>query len=145
MDITFNIPHVFYPGSSRDDNADALRALLDCLIRLNQVFIRRHAPLGLYHSRVVYGRTEVWDTIPALYDRGYGDCKSLTAALIAEYRMKGIECSPVFRWIDSPRGDGAVLYHILVMKYGAGGNIEFEDPSKRLGMRANENAYFRGY
>jgi hypothetical protein len=144
MDITFNIPHVFHPGSSRDDNADALRALLDCLIRLNQVCIRSHAPLGLDHSGVRYGRTDIWDTIPALYQRGYGDCKSLTAALIAEYRLKGIECSPVFRWSDNPNGNGDVLYHILVMKQTRT-SVEFEDPSKRCGMRDDEMSYFQGH
>ncbi len=140
MDITFNIPHVFHPGSSQEDNAYALRDLLDCLIQLNLVYLRSNAALGLYHSGVRYGRTQIWDTIPALYERGYGDCKSLTAALIAEYRMKGIACSPVFRWIERGDGSGAVDYHILVQTAKG-----FEDPSKVLGMGQNENAQFRQY
>ncbi len=139
MDITFSIPHAFFPDSSQEDNAYALRALLDCLIRLNLVYLRSHSPASLYRSGVRYGRTQVWDTIPALYERGYGDCKSLTAALIAEYRVKGIQAMPSFRF--NPRNDGSGMsdYHINVqMPDGT-----FEDPSRVLGMGANENAYFR--
>lgn len=137
MQITLDLPHVFFPGSNSEDNAYALRALLDCLITLNRAYLRNHAAevKPLYQSGVVYGRTQVWDTIPALYARGYGDCKSLTAALIAEYREKGIACNPVFRWIQRP--NGVRDFHILVQR----GN-EFEDPSKVLGMGKNENAHF---
>ncbi len=136
MDITFNVPHVFYPGSSHDENADALRILLDGLIRLNLAYLRHHSVPALYQSGVVYGRTEIWDTIPALYARKFGDCKSLTAALIAEYHVKGIEARPVFRF--NPRRDGGLDYHILVQT----GN-QFEDPSKVLGMGRDENKHFR--
>lgn len=143
MQITFSLPHVFYPGSSRDEDASALRALLECLIRLNQAYLRVHAVPGLYQSGVVYGRTEVWDTIPALYERGYGDCKSLTAALVAEYRKKGIIAQPVFRWVQRPNGGGSD-YHILVQREAcAECPTGFEDPSKVLGMGKNENAHFR--
>lgn len=137
MQITFDLPHVFFPGSSSEENAYALRALLDCLITLNRAYLRNHAVPALYRSGVVYGRTKVWDTIPALYQRGYGDCKSLSAALIAEYREQGIECQPVFRWVQ--RANGVKDFHILVQR----GNV-FEDPSKQLGMGKNENVHFRG-
>lgn len=132
MQITFNLPHVFFPGSPRDEDADALKALLDCLIQLNQDFLRKHSVPALYRSGVFYARTEIWDTIPALYSRGFGDCKSLTAALVAEYRMRGIDCRPVFRWIDG--ANGSKNYHILVQTREG-----FEDPSKVLGMGQNEN------
>jgi hypothetical protein len=138
MQITFDLPHVFFPGSHSEDNAYALRALLDCLITLNRAYLRNHAATvkPLYQSGVVYGRTQVWDTIPALYQRGYGDCKSLSAALIAEYREQGKQCSPVFRWVE--RSNGVKDFHILVQC-----GDTFEDPSKVLGMGANENAHFR--
>lgn len=132
MQITFNLPHVFFPGSPRDEDADALKALLDCLIALNIAFLEKNRVPTLYQSPVFYRRTEIWDTIPALYNRGYGDCKSLTAALVAEYRMKGIACRPVFRWYDGP--DGSKNYHILVQTRDG-----FEDPSKVKGMGRNEN------
>lgn len=129
------MPHVFFPGASRVENAQALRILLDCLIDLNRVFLRAHAAPTLYQSGVRYGRTRLWEPIPALYARQYGDCKSLSAALIAEYREQGIEADPVFRFNPNPNGTND--FHILV--HTARG---FEDPSKVLGMGSNENAHF---
>jgi hypothetical protein len=86
---------------------------------------------------VVYGRTKLWEPIPALYQRGYGDCKSLTAALIAQYRKKRIACEPVFRWVRKPERQGETDYHILVHT-----DKGFEDPSKVLGMGADENSNY---
>jgi len=137
MQITFNLPHVFHPGSSPTENGYVLKAMLDCLININLAYLRDHVVPSLYRSHVVYGRTSLWEPIPALYERGYGDCKSLTAALIAEYIRDGIECAPVFRWIrtKNPKRWGETDYHILV--HTARG---FEDPSKVKGMGQNENA-----
>jgi len=137
MQITLDLPHVFFPGSHSEDNAYALRALLECLININRAYLRNHAVPALYRSGVVYGRTQIWDSIPALYKKGYGDCKSLTAALIAEYRNQGIECKPVFRWRNRESAPGVRDFHILV--HTAKG---FEDPSKVLGMGKNENEPF---
>lgn len=134
----WNLPHVFTPTSSEDDNAYALRCLLDCLIGLNNSFIRYGGNIRipkLYESGVRYKRTQVWDTLPALYQRGYGDCKSLTAALIAQYTAQGVECAPVFRFARRPDGSGSLDFHILVQTAAA-----FEDPSKILGMGSNEVA-----
>lgn len=135
MEITFNLPHVFLPGSHRDDNALALNCLLECLVGINICLLQHHSYPTLYRSGVVYGRTQIWETIPALYRRGYGDCKSLSCALIAQYRLAGVECEPVFRFVD--RRDGGTDYHILVQTAS-----RFEDPSKVLGMGARENARF---
>lgn len=138
MDITFSIPHVFYPGSDQDENAYALRALLDCLVRLNRGYLRSHSVPTLYRSGVRFGRTKEWDSIPALYAKKVGDCKSLSAALIAEYLEQGIPCRPGFRWI--PGSNGQMLYHILVQTANG-----WEDPSKKLGMLdggRNENDWF---
>lgn len=135
MDITFNIPHAFYPGSSPETNADALRALLDGLILLNLAYLRTHTVPALYQSGVRYGRTEVWDTIPALYEKGYGDCKSLTAAMIAERLVRGVQAYPVFRFDYRKDGSGELDFHILVQNPDG----TFEDPSKVLGMGQNEN------
>lgn len=138
--VTFTLPDVFDPTSSAEENAYALRALLDCLTALNSVFLKTHTVPDLYRSRVRYQRTQVWDTIPALYGRGYGDCKSLTAARVAQYRKQGIDCKPVFRWIRRPDGSNATDFHILVQRQAANGAIVFEDPSKNRGMGKNENA-----
>lgn len=134
MQITFDLPHVFNPASKAEENAPALKALLECLININIAFRKRYpsAP-SLYRSGVVYNRTLSWDSIPALYHRGYGDCKSLSAALIAEYRIAGVQANPVFRWVKNPNGN--TDFHILVQTQNG-----FEDPSKRLGMGEHENA-----
>ncbi len=136
MHIRFNMPHVFFPGAPTVENAEALRILLDCLINLNRVYLRSHSAPALYQSGVRYGRTRLWEPIPALYARGYGDCKSLSAAFIAQAREKGYHADPVFRWVRNAQ-TGNIDFHILVqMAHG------FEDPSKRLGMGSNENAHF---
>ena len=140
MQIVFNLPQVFSQGSDRAENSLVLRALLDNLIRINLIYLACESDRGrpvpsLYRSGVRYGRTVWWEPIPALYERGFGDCKSLTAALIAEYRNEGIPCNPVHRWIDGP--NGTTNYHILVQTERG-----FEDPSKVLGMGKDENAYF---
>lgn len=130
MQIPFNLPHVFNPYSSRVENAYVLRALLDCLVRVDIAYLKRHSVPRLYRSGVVYGRTTLWEPIPALYARHYGDCKSLSCALIAEYTLRGIKCQPTFRWHKS--GDNTD-YHILVQTING-----FEDPSKKLGMSSEK-------
>lgn len=141
MQIIFNLPQVFGEGSDRAENSLVLKQLLDTLISINIVYLKnqqlaKRAVPPLYRSGVRYGRTIWWEPIPALYARRFGDCKSLTAALIAEYRLRGIPAEPVHRWITSPTG--ATFYHILVQT-----DKGFEDPSKVLGMGKDENAYFK--
>jgi hypothetical protein len=129
--------HWFQPDTSPVENAHALRALLDCLIAVNQSYLRFHPSTpDLYKSGVVYERVTEWLPIPALYRLGVGDCKSLACALIAQYRAAGIACDPSFRWIERPHSDEMVRdFHILV-EIAPG--MKFEDPSKILGMGANE-------
>lgn len=135
MEITYNLGHVFRPGSSATEDAEVLRALLDCLIRIDIAFLRSHPnTLPLYQAGVRYGRTEIWEPIPALYARRYGDCKSLSAARIAELAVKRVEARPVFRWVQRP--NGAKDFHILVQTLGG-----WEDPSKRLGMTGADTRY----
>jgi hypothetical protein len=154
VDIVYSLPHLFHPGISPRENAEGLRVLLDCLVALNCWYLRHHPARPLYAAGVVYARTDDWETIPALYADGYhgtdkpgsnhparrgvfGDCKSLTAALIAEYRMRGVNAEPVFRF--APMGNGEQMFHILVRTPQG-----WEDPSARLGMGRDELAYFRG-
>jgi hypothetical protein len=132
MLIAFNCGHVFRPDASKVDNALALRALLDCLVDLNVAYLKHHPALGLYQSGVFYKRTLEWEPIPALYERGYGDCKSLATALIAQYRLQGIAAEPVFRFMppfNAGKVDEYTLFHILIQT-----DAGFEDPSKDLGM-----------
>lgn len=140
MQIVFNLPQVFHLGSDRVENAEVLKTLLEALIRINVIYIKSMQRRGktvplLYKSGVVYARTIWWESIPALYQRGWGDCKSLTCALVAERRVRGIESQPVFRF--NPREE-STDYHILEQNKKG-----YEDPSKVLGMGRDENAWFR--
>lgn len=126
--IVFRIVDAFNLRSTARQNAIALEALLRCLIDLNILWLQQYPYTPrLYESGVVYARTQIWDTIPALYARGFGDCKSLTAARIAELFIAGIASVPVFRFDAQPEG---TMFHILVMLL----NGLNEDPSKILGM-----------
>lgn len=130
MKLLWDLPHVFYPGSSPEENTRALAILLQCLVDLDDGYLMHNAAPPLYRSGVIYGRTEVWDTIKACLDKGFGDCKTLTAWRIAELRRAGIEAAPVFRWVARSSNPAVLDYHILVgLPDGS-----FEDPSRILGM-----------
>jgi hypothetical protein len=139
--FTFDLPFLFCAGSTPVQDGAALQALLDGLIAFNIEYRQRRRNLpDLHVSGVRYGRTDIWDTTPALrYGRKppeangipYGDCKSLSADLVAQYRCKGIEAKPVFRWVRTSQNTKD--YHILVLTPNG-----FEDPSKDLGMGTDE-------
>lgn len=133
MQIALNLPHVFTADASPVENAKCLRALMTCLVHINMSYLQHHSVLPLYRSGVVYGRTTLWEPIPAVIQRGYGDCKSLAAWLVAERRARYYCAKPVFRWIMRP--DRGTDFHILVQT-----DAGFEDPSKVLGMGTHENA-----
>lgn len=138
--VVFSLKHLFVPGSNERDNAIALECLMDCLISLNIAHLSYHRELPLYQSGIRYGRTKEWDPIPEMYARGYGDCKSLSAALIAEYRLRAISARPSFRFLPVKDRFGVLTdfkYHILVQTDGG-----FEDPSKDFGMGRDENKWF---
>ncbi len=133
--VVFGIDDAFNMQSSNNANATALRALLDCLIDLNLIFLDTYPNTpGLYEARVFYyfmPTRAPWDTIPTLFSRGYGDCKSLVAARIAELRKHGQTAKPVFRHIKSKWG---TMFHILLQH----DNGNFECPSRILGMRTGQ-------
>lgn len=136
MQITYNLPHVFSPGTNPEENAPVLQALLEALIAINIDYLKRYPYTPkLYDSHVYYERTYWWEPVTALYIRGFGDCKSLTALRVAELRLQGISAKPVFRFARNPRG--GTDFHILVQTPNG-----FEDPSKLRGMGANEVARF---
>lgn len=139
MQICFNLSGVFTASSSTLENAIVLRALLEALTQANVAYLRNHSAPKLYNSGVVYGRTVEWERIPDVMRRGYGDCKSLSAWLIAEYRMKGQAAKPKFRWKRRDAfGTGIPDFHILVL-----GPNGLEDPSRKLGMNRDEMSYMQ--
>jgi hypothetical protein len=129
--IVFSIDDAFHPRASKDANAKALRALLDCLIELDILCYNANPSLPyLYNSGIVYHLMPTkapWDTIPSMVQRGYTDCKSLVAARIAELRRAGKTAMPVFRNITDGWG---TMFHILILH----GNGHWECPSRNLGM-----------
>lgn len=130
MRICLDLGAVFYPAASDEDNALALQALLEALTAIDRIYLRRYRGQvpKLYASGVRYGRTQVWDSIPDMLTRRFGDCKSLTAMRIAELREADEAARPVFRFAVNPQ-TGRKDFHILVLRGRA-----FEDPSRILGM-----------
>ncbi len=140
--VVWSLPDVFTKDAPFDENAHALKCLLDCLVQLNLSYLKYGPKISiptLYDSSVYYKRTQIWDTIPALYSRGFGDCKSLSAALVAQYLSQGKEAAPVFRFVRRNDGSGSLDFHILVQTAEG-----FEDPSKVKGMGSVEVAPIRG-
>lgn len=134
--VVFKIDRAFSPRASKDANARALEVLLAALCALDRLWLASHRSVPLYQTPVYYARTMVWDTIPALYGRGFGDCKSLSACRVAELRSQGIWCRPVFRFQGTP---SATMFHILLMFEDG----SWECPSAALGMHvAQERADF---
>ncbi|MCL2428615.1 MAG: hypothetical protein FWD12_05225 [Alphaproteobacteria bacterium] len=133
--VVFKIEGAFTRHTSKAANAAALRALMDCLVSLDLLCLDAFPDLPpLYESGTWYHLMPYqypWDTVPSLYERGYGDCKSLAALRIAELKRAGIDATPVFRHLANDRG---TMFHILVWR----GDGQWECPSRILGMRTAE-------
>lgn len=138
--VVFTIDRAFGTRGSDRMNAAALRIMMECLIELDSIWLAFHSSTPrLYESGVYYRRTLLWDTIPCLLARGWGDCKSLAAMRVAENHRDGIWSRSVYRFLP---GNTSTMYHILVMYgeagfysgIGASADGQWEDPSKALGM-----------
>lgn len=113
---------------------ERLRAMLDCLVRLNLIHLRENPRTPpLYQAGVRYLRErlghEAWKDIAGVMRDRHGDCEDLACWRVAELQRAGVKAEPAFT-VRKLRGRR--LYHILV-RYANG---TFEDPSRRLGMRA---------
>lgn len=109
-------------------------ALLRCLTKVNKWSLNKWTFPTLYDSGAVryveepMGQ-EIWQSIPALYKRGIGDCEDLTSARVAELDHFGINARE--KLVQTGRSDsGGRLFHFLVEHK----NGRLEDPSKILGM-----------
>lgn len=140
----FELSKLFVVGrnspSDQLANGQALNVLLEALVELNVAWLHNRNEVPLYECGVVYGRTDEWEPYPSLRMRGFGDCKSLAALKVAEYRLCGVPAELSHRWMR--RQDGFVMYHILVEPEPLRQPGVYEDPSKVLGMNANEFSYF---
>ena len=125
------------------ESIEVLAAMMNCLIEMNSIHLRRHpnTPL-LYQSGVRYEEepigAEFWRDIPTVLRYGVADCEDLAGWLIAEKRVRfGIPATaliiPQLRQPTAARPEGSFLYHIAVATPDAPGGVD--DPSKRLGMK----------
>ncbi len=118
--------------SVRQDPA-IYRALVECLVRVDQWALSKwHFP-PLYQSGIVYeaepAGVEVWQSSPALDLRGRGDCEDLAAHRTSEHRFDGREATTNMD-LSGRTSFGGRLYHFNVrLKDGS-----IEDPSRVLGM-----------
>lgn len=141
MLIEFDLDHLYFPGSDAVMDLQSARELVQCLVRLNLIYLTRARDLGkriprLYDSGVRYGEVNTWEAIPTVYRKRLTDCKNLTPIVIAEKLFyEGVRTQPAFRWVEN--ADGTVDYHILVQN-----GSEFQDPSLDLGMNQADAAKF---
>lgn len=76
---------------------------------------------------------DVWQDIPTLLGRKFGDCKDLACFRAAELVVKDkIQARPYVK--RKFFADGFALYHVVVLLP----NGEFEDPSIALGMPVSQ-------
>ena len=120
-----------------EESIEDLSAMLDCLIRINENFLRRrpNTPL-LYQAGIRYQEeplgAEFWRDIPTTLQYREGDCEDLSCWLIAEKRVRfGIPARPII--YPQLRPNGRYLYHIAVATPDVPGGVD--DPSRRLGMK----------
>lgn len=111
-----------------DGPAEMNRAM-DVLIALDMVYLNAHRnEKPLYRAGVRYDDPGVlaWYTTPILYNKGKGDCKSLTGARVAELRVTGEDPKAAAHFKQVTRR----MWHVLVKR----GDGSLEDPSAKLGM-----------
>jgi hypothetical protein len=127
---------VLYPRHSVPPDPDALEAVAEGLVRLNEWYFTTAAERGvpvpiLYRSGVVYRREapgeEVWesaaDVLGVMSDRA-GDCEDLAAWRAAELRVFGGDPDAFVKIIRTRRGS----FHAVVQR----GDGVIEDPSRVL-------------
>jgi hypothetical protein len=120
-------------GFELHPDAARLRILLDCLVRLNLLQLKRHRLPSIYKAGVKYKREplreegdfERWKTTAEILRDGEGDCEDLACARVAE-----------LRWHNKIRAVPWLIKHgntwHVVVKHP---DNHIEDPSARLGMR----------
>lgn len=117
--------------------ARAVTHLLEGVININRLSLRRGEIPPLYESGVVYqDEPEDYESIvdgATTYRVGVGDCAHLAAWRVAELREAGEHAGITIEWGPSVREPGLRLYHVQVRRKD--GSIE--DPSVILGMNGD--------
>jgi hypothetical protein len=122
----------------------AVKAICEINVLLNQGYLGCHKVPPLYRSGVRYQNeplnlltlggkpfenVEEFALIPAIIERGWGDCDDLAPWRCAELRQNGQRAQIRIQWLTDPRTNQKI-YHVVVRH--ADGSIE--DPSAKLGM-----------
>lgn len=134
-----------------------LMPILESLVKANQLYLRTHHVPKLYESGVRYEnepftkdpslpKLEEFALIPAIINRGWGDCDDLAPWRVAELREQGEKAKIRVSW---KKYKGGKLFHITVRRgrnavdpktgrrlVGPDGKPLIEDPSRILGMGA---------
>lgn len=107
--------------------------LLDCLVKIDILYLRRTGAPRLYKAGVRYvsegPNEEHWRSIPTVLRLGHADCKALAAWRCAELWVadgEAARCTMSVRQLPN----GSKLFHIFVTR----ANGQYEDPSRILGM-----------
>src|SRR3990170_1702845 len=132
--VTFELDS-FNGLSDQEESLENLSAMLDCLIAIDENYLRRRVgrdfgrnpavPL-LYASGVRYEEEpaggEFWRDIPTVLKYGTSDCEDLCAWLVAEKRVRfGIPARPII--VPQLRPNGKFLYHIQVATPDIAGGV----------------------
>lgn len=111
----------------------AIKAILEAQVRINQLYLRTHNVPPLYKSGVRYKEEpdnglEEFACIEPVLRRGWGDCDDLAPWRVAELREAGEKAKIRIKW--QRQKNGRKLFHILVRREDG----RIEDPSRILGM-----------
>lgn len=114
-----------------------IKPILEALVTIDQMYLRTHHVPRLYESGVRYQeepltnqaslnsgapqRVEEFAAIPAILEKGWGDCDNLAPWRVAELREAGEPAKIRVQWKRHP-GTGQKLYHIVVRR--ADGSVE---------------------
>lgn len=113
----------------------AAKYILEATTLINQIYLKTHQVPPLYSSGVRWQNEptdwgyEDFAIIPAVMQRGWGDCDDLAPWRCAELREQGERAKIRIQW--KTMNDGGKLYHIVVRRE----NGQIEDPSRILGMK----------
>jgi hypothetical protein len=120
-------------GLPRKGSEKALLLLLEALVNINRIELRKNRLPPLYKAGIRYVRegrgNENWKDCVTLYRDGEGDCEDLGCYRTAELRNNGKKATPYIRWRLDPKS-GTYIYHVMVLRPDG-----LEDPSRVLGMR----------
>ena len=124
------------PMRATEHGCDFLfRCNVDYLLAYGDRVPRFHAAGLHYKSPEDACGSDIWQDIPTLLGRRFGDCKDLACYRAAELVVRDrVAAKPFVKRRFYP--DGFALYHVVVLLP----NGEFEDPSVECGMSPSDFA-----